>query len=202
MPDRRTTRKTQQPTNPPTNPPTNQPTNPQLVTSGHFSTRVPLFRCIRNFICQFGLSGAVGRSSQRQWGSIKDDPSWLPLGPAHRENEQGVKRFAKGYLAYAGGGKNSRGVQLIMALGPNGRLCGGSPWEVPWGEVVGDWSFRTIDAIYVGYGEKGPSQGGIQKGGANYTAEKFPLLDYITRCTVVDDTEQREEEEAEAAVAA
>ena len=121
-----------------------------MVESGHFSTRVPLFRCIRNFICQFGLSGVTGKSSQGSWGSIKDDPSWLPLGPSHRENDAGVKRFAKGYLAYAGGGKNSRGVQLIMALGPNGRLCGGSPWEVPWGEVVGERSFRTLDSIYVG----------------------------------------------------
>ena len=65
--------------------------------------------------------------------NLKDDPSWLPLGPDHRQNGDGTKRFQKGYLAYAGSGTNSRSNQLIVALGDNGRLGGGSPWEVPWG---------------------------------------------------------------------
>ena len=74
-------------------------------------------------------------------------------------NELGVYCFGKGYMAYAGGGKNSRSNQLIMALKDNKQLYGGSPWEVPWGEIVGKESFETIDKIYTGYGKRGPSQG-------------------------------------------
>ena len=58
---------------------------------------------------------------------------------------------------------------------------------------------RLIDALLVALprpnlsilisGEKGPTQSGIQKGGANYTAAKFPLLDYVTLCSVVDKSE-------------
>ena len=40
--------------------------------------------------------------------SLPDDPNWLPEGKDHRQNDVGVKRFAVGYLAYAGSGKNSR----------------------------------------------------------------------------------------------
>jgi hypothetical protein len=56
----------------------------------------------------------------------------------------GTKRFQKGYLAYAGAGKNSRGTQLIMAFEDNLYLGGGSPWEVPWGQVFGANSFETL----------------------------------------------------------
>lgn len=38
-----------------------------------------------------------------------------------------------------------------MGLGDNDRLCGGSPWEVPWGEAVGEKSFATLGRIYTGY---------------------------------------------------
>lgn len=56
----------------------------------------------------------------------------------------GTKRFQKGYLAYAGAGKNSRGTQLIMAFQDNLYLGGGSPWEVPFAQVYGASSFETL----------------------------------------------------------
>jgi len=55
-----------------------------------------------------------------------------------------VKRFRKGYLAYAGAGKNSRGTQLILAFQHNEYLGGGSPWEVPWGHLQGSESYETL----------------------------------------------------------
>jgi cyclophilin family peptidyl-prolyl cis-trans isomerase len=98
-----------------------------------------------------------------------------------------VKRFSKGFLAYAGSGKNSRSNQLIVALQNNEGLGGGSPWEVPWGEVVGDESFATLDKIYTGYGEKGPSQGRLSREGSSKAIfEEFPNLDYILSCEVID----------------
>jgi len=98
-----------------------------------------------------------------------------------------VKRFNRGFLAYAGGGKNSRTNQLILALGDNERLGGGSPWEVPWGEIIGEESFQTLSKIHTGYGEKGPSQGRLRKEGSSKEIERdFPKLDYILDCNIID----------------
>ena len=145
-------------------------------------------RCVKNFICQFGIAGDPSYNKPYTGKNhLEDDPNWLPEGPSFRTNELGVKRFAKGYLAYAGGGKNSRSNQLIVALGNNERLGGGSPWEVPWGEVVGIESFVTLDKIYTGYGEKGPSQPRLSNEGSSEGVRKeFPNLDYILGCEVVD----------------
>lgn len=156
-----------------------------MVRSGYFSTKIALFRCLNKFICQFGLAGKpeMNKNYQR---SLKDDPSWLPLGPDHRQNGDGTKRFQKGYLAYAGSGTNSRSNQLIVALDDNGRLGGGSPWEVPWGEVIGKDSLEVLNKIYTGYGEKGPSQGRLRREGSSEAiAKEFPLLDYITSCVII-----------------
>ncbi len=100
----------------------------EMVSSRYMDSEIPLFRCIQDFICQFGLSSDASLSKLFK-KSIQDDKNWLPEGPAHREHE-GVKRFAKGYIAYAGGGKNSRNNQLIISLTDVGALAGGSPWEV------------------------------------------------------------------------
>ncbi|CAJ1959590.1 unnamed protein product [Cylindrotheca closterium] len=166
----------------------------EMVTTGYFNSGVPFMRCIKNFLCQFGLnSDPTAKQKLPTKGSIEDDPNWLPEGPNHRENKQGVKRFARGYLAYAGGGKNSRGTQLIVALKENGPLAGGSPWEVPWGELVGADSFQTLGKIYTGYGESGPPQGRLMKEGASDAVrEEWPKLDYINSCQLVDERFQEQ----------
>jgi hypothetical protein len=98
-----------------------------------------------------------------------------------------TKRFAQGYLAYAGGGPNTRDNQFILALEADGHLGGGSPWEVPWGEVIGPDSYVTLSRIYTGYGEDGPSQESLFEHGVTPDMEKeFPKLDYITSCNVID----------------
>ena len=64
---------------------------------------------------------------------------------------------------------------------------GGSPWEVPWGEIIGEESFKTLSKIHTGYGEKGPSQGRLRKEGSSKEIERdFPLLDYILDCNIID----------------
>ena len=157
-----------------------------MVSSDYFSSKIAMFRCLKNFLCQFGLAGDPKLNNR--YKTIPDDPSWLPLGRDHRQNEKGIKRFQKGYFAFAGGGQNSRSNQLIVALKANGPLCGGSPWEVPWGELVGDASFQTLDKIYTGYGENGPNQGRLHREGSSAAiAEEFPLLDYVLSCQIVED---------------
>lgn len=154
-----------------------------MVQSDFFSTQVGLFRALKGFLVQFGLAGDPAVQKQfHEKGSLEDDPSWLPLGPPGREIN-GITRFQVGYMAYAGSGNNSRSTQLIMALGPNKFLGGGSPWEVPWGQVFGQASFKTIENIYTAYGEA-VSQGKIMNRGVAYLKEEFPRLDYITACVV------------------
>ena len=158
-----------------------------MVTSGYFNSSVPFMRCLKGFLCQFGLNADSSKSKDFHQ-TIEDDPNWLPEGPSGRQNEQGVKRFAQGYLAYAGSGKNSRSKQFIIALQPNGPLAGGSPWEVPWGEIVHQESFETLGKIFTGYGEKGPPQGQLGRNGMTpEMRNQWPDLDYIENCQLVDE---------------
>jgi peptidyl-prolyl cis-trans isomerase A (cyclophilin A) len=162
----------------------------QMVTKGYFQTGVPLMRCIDKFLCQFGLNADPAKRKDFS-SSIPDDPFWLPTGPTGRQNSDHVKRFAQGYLAYAGAGPQTRSNQLIVALQANGPLAGGSPWEVPWGELVGKHSFDTLSRIYTGYGEKGPPQGRLGREGFTEQArEEWPLLDHILSCRVVQEEEE------------
>jgi peptidyl-prolyl cis-trans isomerase A (cyclophilin A) len=164
-----------------------------MVRTHYFHRRVPLMRCISHFLCQFGLAGPA---SQLYHTTLQDDPNWLPEGPDHRQHRMPepndntfVKRFAPGYMAYAGAGPHSRDVQLIVALQANPFLGGGSPWEVPWGELVGNASYTTLSKIYTGYGEHGPSQHLLNSKDPNYleTVQRdFPLLDYVVSCDIVD----------------
>ena len=141
-------------------------------------------RCIHGFLCQFGLAGSASRQFSQ---TLEDDPNWLPEGPEHRKNKDGVHRFATGYMAYAGGGPNSRNNQFIVALQDNGPLAGGSPWEVPWGELVGEHSFETLSKIYTGYGEDGPKQSMLWRDDyLEKVPQDFPDLDFINSCHIVD----------------
>jgi hypothetical protein len=115
---------------------------------------------------------------------------WLPPGPAFRENKAGVKRYPTGFFTYAGGGMNSRSNQFVLTLQPNPFMGGGSPWEVPTGELVGADSFVTLSKIYNGYGEKGPSQALLYKEGvSDHVREGWPLMDYMTACDLVEEME-------------
>ena len=96
----------------------------EMVQSGYFDYTVPLMRCIKGFICQFGLSSDPEVSKYFK-STIQDDRNWLPEGPKHRQNSDGVKRFAKGYMAYAGAGKDSRDRQFIVSLVDVDWLAGG-----------------------------------------------------------------------------
>lgn len=169
-----------------------------MLEGGYFDTDIPLFRCTD--ACQFGLSS--NKTLTKAFGkSIPDDPLWLPTGPEHRfsSGPEKIKRYPKGVLTHAGGGKNSRDVQFVLTLKPNKFMGGGSPWEVPLGEVVeagggnpnnnGDESFVdvTLPVIYTGYGEKGPGQGLLRREGASEKVrDNWPLLDYVLRCSIED----------------
>ena len=156
-----------------------------MIRNGYFDSRVPLFRCTN--ACQFGLS-ADPNVTKAYNQRIPDDPPWLPPGPDHRQNEKGVKRYPSGFWTYAGAGPNSRSNQFVITLRPNPYMGGGSPWEVPLGELVGDESFSTIQKWYTGYREKGPGQALLRREGySEHVQSQWPKMDLILQCQVIDE---------------
>ena len=98
-----------------------------LVGAGLFSTPVALHRAVKNFIIQFGTPGDGGNWSQAhkgQFSSIPDDPQWLPLGALCGEKRKWkrarCKRHRKGFMSFAGGGKNSRRIEMFVSLSDTG----------------------------------------------------------------------------------
>ena len=78
----------------------------QMVENGFFNSEVAFFRALAGFLVQFGIAGdpkvqAKFDESHGGRGGLPDDPQWLPPGPPGREIN-GVTRFQKGYLSYAG----------------------------------------------------------------------------------------------------
>jgi len=155
-----------------------------MVKEDFFSSRVALFRALKGFIVQFGLAGTPQvQHNFDSKGELPDDPSWLPLGPAGGEKE-GVKRFQRGYLSFAGAGPNTRGTQMFITFEDDDWLGGESPWEVPFGRLVDEESYKSLSKIYTGYGES-PEQSEIMDRGNEYLQNEFPLLDYIESCAIV-----------------
>ena len=73
----------------------------ELVVDGFF-TDIALFRCVKRFLTQFGISD---KPKYKHWheDSVKDDPNL----------KKGIKKY---YLSYAGGGPNTRSTQLFIAV--------------------------------------------------------------------------------------
>jgi peptidyl-prolyl cis-trans isomerase A (cyclophilin A) len=148
-----------------------------LVRSG-FYTDVAFHRTMRNFVAQFGIHGDSAVNALFRGKSIPDDT-------VRATNKRGA-------LAFARGGRNTRGTQLFFNLVDNtprlDTLNGfGFP---PIGEIVS--GLAVIDSLYWEYtGTRGgqtfpgPSQDSIGRQGNAYLRRAFPRLDYIIRSKVV-----------------
>jgi len=141
----------------------------ELVKVGFFQD-IALFRCVNNFLTQFGISD---RQEYKHWHNkdIPDDPNLhIPI--------------RRGYVSFAGGGPNTRSTQMFIAFAELDFL-GKEPWETPLGKVVS--GYETLDAFYKGYGDippfgKGPDQQKIHNKGNQYVRDNFPLTDFIVEC--------------------
>lgn len=144
----------------------------ELVDDG-FYTDLPFFRCIENFVCQFGSTPP--RPSSKRYSNIADDPKI----PEYRE-------FKVGYLSFAGYAANSRSTHVFIALAPVETL-GTETWETPFGYVTPETlgAARNLTTVY---GESAPDGKGpiIEKiespDGAAYLKKQFPLMDYFRSC--------------------
>lgn len=144
-----------------------------LVQDGFF-TDIGLYRCVKGFLTQFGISD---KPQLKHWhdDNIQDDPN-LHLG---------IKKY---YVSYAGGGPNTRSTQIFIAF-EDLDFLGKEPWETPFGRVIE--GMDVIDNLNTDYGEiypfseNGPDQQEIYRQGNQYLRDNFPELDYIQSCEFV-----------------
>lgn len=117
----------------------------QLVRD-RFYTDIALFRCVKRFLVQFGISD---KPDKKHWHrkEIPDDPN-LHLG------------IKKHYISFAGGGPNTRSTQLFIAF-EDLDFLGKEPWETPFGKVIAGGD--TLDKLYKGYGDIPPFGNGPGK---------------------------------------
>jgi peptidyl-prolyl cis-trans isomerase A (cyclophilin A) len=153
------------------------------------------FRVVPHFLVQFGIGYNIKEDLKKlASSSIPDDPKRQDLLP-----------FKEGMMSFAGSGPNSRTSQLFIAYDKATSL-GTSPWETPFGEVVGEESLNTARSLYSEYGDmppwgKGPQQGPIHNQGSVYIEQNFPKLDKFHTCTVTRLEEMPDEGEKAAAAA-
>ncbi|KAJ8613429.1 hypothetical protein CTAYLR_002301 [Chrysophaeum taylorii] len=150
----------------------------ELVKSQFFSSEVAVHRVFPNWLAFFGISGVP--SVTKEWehrSTIRDDPQWL----------SGESHFERGMLSFSGTGQpDSRSTILFVMLGSDtAHALGGQSHEVPFGRVVGEASFRTLDAWFSNFHlDQVPDFDKARKQGVSYLKPNFPHLDYITSCAV------------------
>ena len=146
-----------------------------LVQARYFDG-LAFFRVVRGFVAQFGLHGDTAVS--RVWATrqIRDDS-------VRASN-------ARGTLAFASAGPDTRSTQLFFNLGDNQRLdrLGGIGFP-PIGEVTA--GIAVLTQLYDEYSTSGgrevggPDQDSMRTVGDDYLRRNFPLLDRIERARVV-----------------
>jgi cyclophilin family peptidyl-prolyl cis-trans isomerase len=117
----------------------------ELVERGFFGDGsvgrgMPLFRCVKGFLCQFGYN-----ARKAEFGRIADDPMPQPK-----------PRFRRGFVSYAGNGKDSRSNHLFVTLGANVESLGVEPWETPIGFVTEESMEAVVAKWETGYGDMSP----------------------------------------------
>lgn len=145
----------------------------EMVDDGYFN-QLPLYRCISNFVCQFGPTPL--KTGAKKYPPINDDPG-------HSE----LRDFRPGYLSFAGYAPNTRSTDLFIALQAVPSL-GTQAWETPIG-YVSEPSFQsTVMRFNTSYGETAPGGRGPERAkieaaaGEQYLKSGFPELDYFQAC--------------------
>lgn len=143
----------------------------KLVTTGFFDDS-RFFRVRPGFIVQFGMAGDPTVNSMMGSTSIDDDPV--------------KEKNARGTVAFAQAGKNTRSTQVYINLKNNAELDRAA--FVPFGRVVE--GMDVVEKLYGGYGEwsppgRGPEAARIQRQGNSYLDAQFPKLDKLKKASVV-----------------
>ena len=139
-----------------------------------FYNNAAVFRIRAGTWAQFGIAGDPGVAQVWRERMIPDDPL--------------VESNLRGTVDYAFKVPNGRTTQVFINLKDNHATHDTVPF-VPFAKVI--QGMDVADALYAGYGES--SGGGIRagkqdavfNGGNKYLKEHFPLLDYITRMSIL-----------------
>lgn len=146
----------------------------ELVTSGYYDGAA-IFRIRKGTWAQFGIAADPGLAQAWRTRTIPDDPF------------KGVSN-KRGTIAYAFKDPNGRTTQVFINLKDNSETHDKEPFVV-FGEVV--QGMDVADALYAEYGEaagggiRAGKQDPVFDGGNAYLKKNFPLLDYITKATVI-----------------
>jgi len=141
-----------------------------LVKNGFYDdTRV--YRVLEGFMAQFGMNGDPRVNMAWKNAILVDDPV--------------TQTNARGRVAFAKGGPNSRTTEVFVNLRDNAALD--DRGFAPFGEVVE--GMDVVDGLYDGYGDgpprgEGPYQAQVQVQGNAYLDASFPELTRIVRATV------------------
>ena len=141
-----------------------------LARNGYYDGN-RFFRVLPGFVVQFGIHGAP--AVQRAWdgANIMDDP-------VRTSN-------ARGTVAFATAGPNTRATQLFVNFGDNGQLDGMG--FSPIGRIVE--GMDVLERLYAGYGEMdrtGPRSQCMDSSGNAYLEQEFPQLDGIVRVSILE----------------
>lgn len=139
----------------------------ELVKMGFYNKNA-FFRCVPNFIVQWGINGDP--KVNRDWSQIT-----VPDDPVKVSNKVGTVVFAKTNE------RDSRTTQLFINLANNSSILDPQGFA-PFGEVV--IGMENVMHLNMGYGEQ-PQQGSISEDGNDYLEEKFPRLDYIKKAELI-----------------
>ena len=144
----------------------------QLVKSNYF-TNVPLYRCVPNFVAQFGdLDSLVNAAWDKE--IILDEPV--------------LSSNLEGTIAFARAGKNTRSCQLYINFRDNIRLDT-LPGETKGFPVFGYVSkgMNVVKKFYTGYqDEPRKKMDSLEKNIPEYLKKNFPKLDYIKKANVLE----------------
>lgn len=152
-----------------------------LVRQGYYDG-ARFFRVIPGFVAQWGIAGDPAVNAVWQERAIPDEP-------VRQSN-------VRGFVAYARGGPNTRGVQLYVNLGNNARLDTLNTFGFPpVAQVIR--GLPVVDSLYAGYScRRGsmntcPDQDSINVKGNQYLGRAFPKLDYIKAARVIREWRSR-----------
>ncbi len=145
----------------------------QLLATG-FYTNNSLFRVQKEYVVQFGICD--NRSVNSFW-----DKHPIADEPVKAQN-------LKGTVSYARDGPKTRTAQLFINKKDNPKLdtvnYNGLRGFPPIGKVVS--GFEVVDSFYPDYGfEPANHQDSVMVKGNAYLNKLFPLLDFITKASII-----------------
>lgn len=144
------------------------------LVSSKFFDNVIIFRVVKDFVAQFGLTNNRNINEAWEKATFKD--------------ESVIQSNKRGTIAFARAGENSRSNQIFINLKDNTRLdtvnAGGVRGYPPFAKIIE--GMETVDSLYSKHGNA-PSmqQDSISQKGNSYLNRVFPGLDFIKSVKII-----------------